>query len=497
MDVYELIIQKGTLGALKYANQIENKNYRLASQIDEAVVNFYRNEEMVRIAQGEFGYFSPRGQNIKQPDKILEQREQRDKQYGYYKVPPRGTPDPDGYLRSPASEDPLNNLKNNLYQVPKYFEAKSAINLARDERLFKAFESALKAGEINKATDLFKNSNPLLTNLSTPPMRQRFLDSASKILKFPSPEYDKFIKNVAGIMSQESASKFIPGILKSPVKNLLNLGVAIHPAIKSAPGFYTLSPDITKELMGKSFDEAKYILEQKTVGTQFLHDFKQYIAQRGPGYFSEKYLQFAPRAKEKIVNQGILKLVEKFPQIEGALAKFGGAKIVFGKIIGPIILAMDAINLWHDVDVYRWDSKNICQLVSVIIGSGAIGTAVATGGAGTPLAALLSVLWLVASIGCGVAQHDKPIPGKSTPQLQENTDQITDNNIKNLIGKVKMSDLSTDDQNRAREIFNDWKNNKQAMKRNFYEQAKGGLFKKPVSVLAGLESYLRDGSFFF
>ena len=328
-------------------------------------------------------------------------------------------------------------------------------------------------------------------------MRQRFLDSALKILKFNSPEYDKFIKNVAGIMSQESASKFIPGILKSPVKNLLNLGVTIHPAIKSAPGFYTLSPDIKKELIGKSFDEAKYILEQKTVGTQFLQDFKQYIAQRGPGYFSEKYLQFAPRSKGKIVEQGILKLVEKFPQLEEALGKFGGAKIVFGKILGPIILAMDAINLWRDVDVYGWDGKNICQLVSIIIGSGAIASTVATGGAATPLAIALSALWLVASIGCGlVAQHDMPISGKSTPQLQENTDQITDNNIKNLIGKVKMSDLPMDDQHRAREIFNNWKNNKQAMKRNFYEQAKGGLFKKPVSVLAGLESYLRDGSFF-
>jgi len=488
MDVYELIIQKGTLGALKYANQIENKNYRLASQIDEAVVNFYRNEEMVRIAQKQYGYYTPPGQNIKQPDK-------------QYKVPPRGTPDPDGYLRSPASEDPLNNTKNNLYQAPKLFRVKRLKDIAQQEKLFKAFESALQAGKIDKAIDLFKKSNPLLwTNLNTPPMRQRFLDSALKILKYPSPEYEKFIKNVAGIMSQESSSRFIPGILKNPAKNLLNLGVAIHPAIKSAPGFESLTPAIKKELMGKSFDEAKYILEQKTVGTQFLQDFKQYIAQRGPGYFSEKYLQFAPRAKEKIVNQGILKLMEKFPQLEEAFAIFGGAKILIGKLLGPIILAMDAKNLWDDVDVYGWDGKNICQLLSLIIGVADTASGISTlasGGATAPITALLSVLWLVSSIGCGVvAQHDMPISGKSTPQLQENTDQITDNNIKNLIGKVKMSDLSMDDQRRARDIFNNWKNNKQAMKRNFYEQAKGGLFKKPVSVLAGLESYLRDGSFF-
>jgi lipoprotein-anchoring transpeptidase ErfK/SrfK len=510
MDVYELIIQKGTLGALKYANQIENKNYRLASQIDEAVVNFYRNEEMVRIAQGQFGYYSPPGQNIKQPDKQyvpprgqnikqLEKRDkQRDEQYGYFKVPPHGTPDPDGYLRSPASEDPLNNLKNNLYQAPKLFRARGAINLAQQERLFKAFESALKAGEINKAIDLFKKSNPFYTKLDTPPMRQRFIDSASKILN-PT-QYTKFLNDVAKIMEQERASRFIPPILKSPAKNLLNLGVAVHPVIKNAPGFESLTPAIKEELMGKSFEDACNILATRTRGTQFFTNFDTYMKSRAPSDFIHRYLSFAPRTKERIVNQGILKLVEKFPQLEGALAKFGGAKIVFGKIIGPIALGMDAINLWRDVDVYGWDGKNICQLVSVIIGAASVGSgalALATGGGTAPITAALSVLWLVASIGCGfVAQHDKPIPGKSTPQLQENTDQITDNNIKNLIGKVKMSDLSMDDQNRARDIFNNWKNNKQAMKRNFYEQAKGGLFKKPVSVLAGLESYLRDGSFF-
>jgi hypothetical protein len=498
MDVYELIIQKGTLGALKYANQIENKNYRLASQIDEAVVNFYRNEEMVRIAQGQFGYFTSRGQNIKQPDKILEQRDKRDKQYGYYKVPPRGTPDPDGYLRSPASEDPLNNLKNNLYQAPKYFRAKRLKDIAQQEKLFKAFESALQAGEIDKAIDLFKKSNPFLTNLSTPPMRQRFLESAWK--KLNPTQYTKFLNDVAGIMSQESASRFIPSIAKNPAKYLLNLGVAIHPVIKNAPGFESLTPAIKDELMGKSFEESCNILAKRTRGTQFFTNFDTYMQSRAPSDFIQRYLRFAPRTKENIVRQGFLKLVEKFPQLEEAFAIFGGAKVLIGRLLGPIIVAMDAINLWHDVDIYGWDGKNICQLFSVIIGVADSASGIATlasGGATAPITAALSALWFISSIGCGVvAQHDMPISGKSTPQLQENTDQITDNNIKNLIGKVKMSDLSTDDQNRARKIFNDWKNNKQAMKRNFYEQAKGGLFKKPVSVLAGLESYLRDGSFF-
>ena len=39
MDVYELILHKGYVGALLYANSIDSTNYRLASEIDLAVAS--------------------------------------------------------------------------------------------------------------------------------------------------------------------------------------------------------------------------------------------------------------------------------------------------------------------------------------------------------------------------------------------------------------------------------------------------------------------------
>ena len=41
MDVYNLILDRGYLGALDYANQIEGKNFRLASEIDKIVSELY------------------------------------------------------------------------------------------------------------------------------------------------------------------------------------------------------------------------------------------------------------------------------------------------------------------------------------------------------------------------------------------------------------------------------------------------------------------------
>lgn len=42
MDVYNLILDRGYIGALEYASKIENKNYRLASEIDQIVCELYK-----------------------------------------------------------------------------------------------------------------------------------------------------------------------------------------------------------------------------------------------------------------------------------------------------------------------------------------------------------------------------------------------------------------------------------------------------------------------
>lgn len=50
MDVYNLILDRGYLGALKYASEIEDKNFRLASEIDQIV------SELYRMASGASGF---------------------------------------------------------------------------------------------------------------------------------------------------------------------------------------------------------------------------------------------------------------------------------------------------------------------------------------------------------------------------------------------------------------------------------------------------------
>jgi len=56
VDVYELILEKGTIGALKYAQDIEQKNYRIASKIDSAVAEIY---SFTKFAQGDDPFTDP------------------------------------------------------------------------------------------------------------------------------------------------------------------------------------------------------------------------------------------------------------------------------------------------------------------------------------------------------------------------------------------------------------------------------------------------------
>ena len=51
VDVYDLILEKGMSGALKYANQVEDTQPQLANEIDRAVFSMCKNAGMVKVAQ--------------------------------------------------------------------------------------------------------------------------------------------------------------------------------------------------------------------------------------------------------------------------------------------------------------------------------------------------------------------------------------------------------------------------------------------------------------
>jgi len=498
VDVYELIIQRGTLGALKYANQIENKNYRLASQIDEAVVRLCKNAGMtgmIRTAQDlpNLPYtplYSGPSQNYNYTPTQSTQSEQFAPEYdpseyntGYYR--------PKGEKKDDNNAGGVSGLVSNPVPLAIMYQSGKRVLLPKifNARL-KTFENLLKDGRFSEATEIL-NKTPKELNFSfTKPeiIRKKFLDVAEKELGKGSKAYKKFIFDAAGSLKQNlyenvTQSKFtkkIPGIKYTA------LGSNWHPAIQQLPEFGGLTAGQKDMLRGQTIEEIKKIINKP--GNKFPKTFIQEFKKKGFS-LTEEFLQKAPSAKEGVIKQGLQLAAEKFPAL-------GKVIPILGKALGPLALILEGKGFFDDVTKYGWDAKTICDFLSLL--AGAVTVIAAETVVGAPIAAVSGVIWAVLGVGCMfVPEHKKPLEGKSEPSDKENVNDISDENVLALKGKVKMSDLSDKDKRISQDIYDQYKDNRDELIREFNSNAMTpGRFDKPVSVLAGVQTQLDGGQFF-
>ena len=491
MDVYELIIREGTLGAIAYANQIENKNYRLASKIDDAVMSMCRNAGMVRTAQDiediPWDYSAPR---------------QSYPSYSYsapsqpsYNPAPNYDPSKynNGYYRPKGEKKDDNNaggvpgLASGTVPLAMYQAGKRGLLSKIFNAKLQTFENLLKDGRFSEATEILNNT-PKELNFTKPELiRKKFLDVAEKTLGKGSAEYEKFAVDAAGSLKQNlyknviesKYTKKIPGIKYTA------LGNDWHPAIQQVSEFKNLTPGQKNMLRGKTIEEIAEIVNNP--GNKFPFKFNQAIIDEGL-LSSEKFLQKAPSAKEGVLKQGLQLAAEKFPALGKVLP-------ILGKVLGPLALFLEGKGFFDDVTKYGWDNKTICDFLSLLAGAVTV-VAPLAGPAGVAVAGVSGIIWAVIGVGCMWVQHGKPLEDKTESQDKESVADISDANVEALAGKVKMSDLSQDDQNKAQEIYESYKNDPEEMTNEFNRQAMGGRFDKPVSVLAGVEKQLNGGQFF-
>jgi len=494
VDVYELIIQRGTLGALKYANQIENKNPRLASQIDEAVIRLCKNAGMtgmIRTAQdlSNLPYtplypVSPQNYNyIPAPSTPSEQftPEYDPSEYttGYYR--------PKEEKKDNNNVGEVSGLASNLVVEPlaKYQAGKRGLLSKIFNARLKTFENLLKDGRFSEATKILNNT-PKELNFTKPEIiKKKFLDVAKK--KLGKAAYEKFIFDAAGSLkqnlyenvTQSRYTKKIPGIQYTA------LGRNWHPAIQQLSEFGGLTADQKNMLRGQTIEQIEDIISKP--GSNFPKTFIQEFENKGFS-LAEEFLQKAPSAKEGVLKQGLQLAAEKFPAL-------GKVIPILGKALGPIALFLEGKGFFDEVTKYGWDAKTICNFLSLL--AGAVTVIAPLTGVGAPLAAVSGVIWAILGVGCIFAQHGKPLEGKSDASDKENVNDISDENVLALKGKVKMSDLSDKDKRISQEIYDQYKDDRDELIREFNSNAMTpGRFDKPVSVLAGVQTQLDGGRFF-
>jgi hypothetical protein len=494
VDVYELIIQRGTLGALKYANQIENKNPRLASQIDEAVIGLCKNAGitgMIRTAQDlpNLPYtplYSGPSQNYNYTPTQSTQSEQFAPEYdpseyntGYYR--------PKGEKKDDNNAGGAPGLVSGAVPLAMYQAGKRGLLSKIFNAKLKTFENLLKDGRFSEATEILNNT-PKELNFKNPEIiRKKFLDVAEKTLGKGSVEYEKFIVDAAGSLKQNLYKNVTQGKLtkKIPGIKYTELGMDWHPAIQQLSEFKNLTPGQKNMLRGQTIEQIEDIVTKP--GSNFPATFRQeFEMKRFP--LSEEFLQKAPSAKEGILKQGLQLAAEKFPALGKVLP-------ILDKALGPIALFLEGKGFFDDVTKYGWDNKTICDFLSLL--AGAVTVIAPLTGVGVGVAAVSGVIWAALGVGCMFAQHGKPLEGKSEPSDKEDVNDINDENVFALKGKVKMSDLSDKDKRISQEIYNQYKYDRDELIREFNSNAMTpGRFDKPVSVLAGVQTQLDGGQFF-
>lgn len=483
MDVYELIIERGTIGALKYANQIENKNFKLANQIDDAVLRLCKNAGMIRTAQEipdiPWDYAGSSSYSFSPPPL------QNNPSYNY--SPPASQNYPSTLSDNKSNSEPQETGSANPFlglagsvaiPLAKFKAWKNWRNIQYAKKI-KDFKSLLEMGNNQAAIEMLNNAPKEFSQgfrgglqgfLDPVKVRQQFLNEARNTLVDPE-EYQNFIHDAAGSMKNslnESLRRH---------KVLKKIPKAIHPAVEN---FDFLSEAQKKSLRGKSIEEVKRIFEKST-NPNLLQDFESHIAKSGKGFeAAEKLLQETPSKNAGILKQGFQLLAEKFPLV-------GKVMPVLEKFLGPIAVLLEAKGFFEDLE-YGWDMKTICNFASLLAGAATV--------LGIP--GIAPILWGILSIGCMIVHHG---PKKSAPDEKNKADtsdinDINDENVNALVGKVQISDLSQKDQELSQQMYDRYKDNEEQLIKEFKSAAYGGKFDNPVSVLAGVDTQLNNGKFF-
>jgi hypothetical protein len=484
VDVYELIIERGTIGALKYANQIENKNFKLANQIDDAVLRLCKNAGMIRTAEEipdiPWDYAGSSSYSFSPPPL------QNNPSYNY--SPPASQNYPSTLSDNKSNSEPQETGSANPFfgaagsvaiPLAKFKAWKNWRNFQYAKKI-EDFKNLLKMGNHQAAIEMLNNAPKEFSQgfrgglkgfLDPVKVRQQFLNEARNTL-VDAKEYQNFIHDAAGSMKNSlNESLRNHKVLKKIPKAIPK---AIHPAVEN---FDFLSKDQKKSLRGKSIEEVKEIFK-KSKDPKYLQNFKSHIAKGGKGFeAAEKLLQETPSKNAGILKQGFQLLAEKFPLV-------GKVMPVLEKFLGPIAVFLEGKGFFEELNEYGWDNKTKCNLASFLTGAATV--------LGIPQ---LAPIWGIVSIGCMFVHHG---PKKLAPDEKNKADtsDINDENVNALVGKVQISDLSQKDQELSQQMYDQYKDNEEQLIKEFNSAANGGKFDNPVSVLAGVDTQLNNGKFF-
>jgi hypothetical protein len=468
VDVYELILDQGCLGALKYADQIERTNIRLASKIDSAVSEIYKN---TRFAQD--------------PNNP-------------YNISPNYNPNQELNAPNLPAQNASGQVGNSSVPMPSLsnlgmdLAGKGVDAGARTQALLRAmvikyngqlrlFKTYLQQGNTIGATKILNNAPKDLSFYfggNSVAIRSNFIKAAQDTLGVGSPKYIEFIQTAAGQHAADTAkalaNKGIGGIVGKFLPTQQKAGTFMHPGMQN---LQSVLPGVTQaELKNMDIADATKLMARKDLEFAMAHgavtpaEFTQFAKETPNAIYSflkktgeqtthiealQKYIKTdGLKASEQLLTNAAPSNVTKLESIltkligEGSKFSFLGGILKFGgKILGPLAVVLDAKGFFDEYDIYRLDGRTICDLCSLMLGAASL----------IPLLTQFAgPLWIIVSIGCQFVQHGKTweeqqkekTNNKSTvpdniqkDKMSPQDQQLYDNLIKENLGNTDQLNL--------------------------------------------------------
>lgn len=474
MNVHDLILDRGLIGALKYADEVEKTNHKLASEIDLAVKTLYsqiNGDSFIKTAQ-----FQPLTPYRPQTSPAALSNSPVQSNTPIQTIQPKNI----GVAKKPQSPwlDNTGVVPSAINGAYRYKVLQDSLGQFYKLRL-KEFQDALRDVVANRSDDVAMNKAAEILSKSPhsysqgnmfngKTVRQLFNEEAQRILK-SEPQLLSNLHDRTAFLLAKPAPSFL-----DKAKGRLGLGTAenfLHPSVKNFTPF-GLSPDDTellkKKLVGKGPAEIRDIM----INAGLEDAFEAHMSPGGKGYKAvQQAVSKGVGASEGMLAKALEALSAKFP----ALAEF--MPKIF-KFLGPLAVILEAKGFFDDLQKYGMDGKTTCNLISLLLGAASLIP---------PIAAVAGPLWMIASVGCMFVQHDQ----SKTPDAA-----ITQAMVEQRAASITFDQLTAKDKASAEKLFIANQDNETNLQSAFNDARRNKVFEKPLDVMAAIYKQMNTGNVF-
>lgn len=471
VDVYELILERGTIGALLYANEIENKNIKLANEIDRVVNGLLRTSQYVgprkdvpynqnTVREMPSAPSAPSAGSGKLDPKIVKQLAPQDQSfYEQYLNLPLGASRnlylyklaelmikrgkiaydkgisklikmvEDGGAEAEPAAAKLSEIiaKSSLKQpLEKWFENIKSEKLVGRAEIIKAVQDSgldggVKADIINSAAHQFEKKQNLLSNVT-------------KKIPFTRPTPNTLLTNIA--KSQD------------------------------------LPDDVVKSLQGEDPSKWVNILKNNKVDDTIIDGVKNVLSSSSSDI--SKGILVEPEAAQALAAVSNAAAEAQGP-LANALNKVLGVlkNPAVAKILGVLAVAFEAHEVYEDITKYGWDFKTIYDIAQTVA------TTLSLFPATAPVAIPVS---LALGFGSFLVHHD--------PKDDKTSNDFKPEDVVERMKNITFNDLTASDKQKLISTAENCKKNNADFRASVSQGLDNHAFEHPLDVTAITKKFM-------